>query len=295
MHDPNLTLQWTQCSSLPMVLCEASAVLCGGYIYTGGGICQRMGSYDEGTVFKYDYHRDSWSKLPTTRRRRFTLVSLHDRLVVVGGKIPEGDYLKTLLEWNHDTWKESFPPMSRCRKGAAAVGHGDYIAVAGGSNESGPQSSVEVFSSSTRQWYLAISLPLALSKVTSALLRDHWYIIGGKEKAACCISIDGLVRKAMSLPGSEDEDAKWESLADTPSELSTAAAFGECFLAIGGKTSTVHAYLDGRQYWIPIKCSHPLTTLYSAAAVAISPSKLLVIGGNKGFSRYEYVYKATLA
>ena len=302
LHDPDVTLEWRQCSPVPVVMFEASAVVVGDVVYAGGGRCQRIGTYDkECTTFVYEYQSDIWSSLPLpdNKRHKFALVSFRNHLVLVGGAVPDvkNEYLNTLVEWDHDnhSWTEPYPPMNIPRMQSTAVGYGQYIIVAAGKTMNERKvNSVEVFDVSSHQWHMVAPLPNRFSLGTSTTLNGNWYIMGGdgQDRAVYHVPLESLVR-------STPETKAWKSLCNTPYKNATVIAFRNSILAIGGRsvggaTHEVYIYFHARKLWIPIK-NFLEQSLYSAAAVVVPPGELLVIGGCSITHRYEHVFKGTLS
>ena len=257
MHDSGLSLQWEKQADLPEVVYDGCAAVVGNFAYIGGGTCQRTGTFDnECTVFKYDYRNNICCNLPKTGRHKFAVISFQDQLVLVGGATPTRFgtvHLNSLLLWDegkHNWDEKCFPPMQTPRVQACAVSRDVYIVVAGG-KDIDALDSVEVFDGNCKQWHVVASLPSAIYAPTSAVLEGYWTIMGGfgQKKAVYRVSLQSLIDSALKVD-SEEVNPGWELLPDTDFERSTAAAFGNAVLSIGGSktigaTAAVRVYFPG--------------------------------------------------
>ncbi len=71
-------------------------------------------------------------------------------------------------------WTHPYPQMKIARSSSTAVSFNNHIIVAGGVDNEGPTSSVEVLDVASRRWYIAQSLPNPRSGLKSTLIyRKH--------------------------------------------------------------------------------------------------------------------------
>ena len=301
MHDSGLSLQWEKQADLPEVVYDGCAAVVGSFAYIGGGTC-RGGFDNECTVFKYHYRKNNCCTLPTSGRHKFAMISFQNQLILVGGATPGNVYLDSLLVWDEEEncWDEKFPPMQTPRMQACAVSQDKHIVVAG-EKVSNTLNSVEVFDGKCDQWHEVgrAPLPSAIYAPTSAVLEGYWYIMGGfgQKKAVYRVSLQSLIDSALKVD-SEEVNPGWELLPDTDFERSTAAAFGNTVLSIGGSrtfgaTAAVRVYFPAMNRWLTI--NEPLPIPFHSSAAVVTPEKeLLVLGGRGPTKLYNPIYKCTI-
>ena len=148
-------------------------------------------------------------------------------------------------------WRKAMPPLATARFDASAITYDSRAIVCGGvtSCTSASQftctSTVEVYSGDTNQWTMSSPLPFARCRMSTAVVNDMCYVIGGSDqegvdKVAACAPLPVLTRSASGhqtgTSQSSPTSAVWEVLPDCPLYGSTAAQLGACVLALGGVT-----------------------------------------------------------
>ena len=167
---PRATLEWSQCTNLPVGICDAQAVVLNNKVYVGGGKTP-YGARDA-NIYTYDPTMDTRETLhgPTYYS---ALTTYHNKLLLVGGmEASTGQTTNQLwvFEEGEQTWTQPLPPMPTRRHGASAVSTQDYLIVAGGVVDSevfdGQQwVAAEVFDG--QQWVTADPLPLSCYNMKS--------------------------------------------------------------------------------------------------------------------------------
>ncbi len=116
-----------------------------------------IGDHDR-TVMKLE--QDQWTEVPEYIAQYFAMTSLANQLVLVGGCNPRNtkstNQLAMFESWE---WTHPYPPMNIARSSSTGVSFNNHIIVAGGRDDEGPTSSVEVLDVASRKWYIAQSLP----------------------------------------------------------------------------------------------------------------------------------------
>ena len=305
---PTATLEWTQAPDLPNGRRHPQAVVHNNKAYVGGG----YSGTDEldHQVYVYDLGTDTWDTLPSSPTRWFAMTIFNDKLVLVGGKEKdEATCTNKVASFDEEeqVWvQDRITPMPTARMGSSAVVHASYLIVAGGWDDTRFRlSTVEVCDREKNCWYMGAPLPQTAAEMKQALGNNGtWFLLGGANqgKSVFYTSLQTLVEKAMqpsvdSATAQDPTDPVWRSLPDTPYHFSSAAIFGSCLLALGGKrshievfTSAVYVYIPHTHSWLQI-ADMPLRQC-RACAVTLPSGELLVIGGKaKDSSSQRVVHK----
>lgn len=280
-------LQWRIGTNMPnhMHYYPEAVVINRSQVYVGAGstydFCERE------TVMVYDVESDRWSELPPYDCYWFGMTSTNgDRhLVLVGGvDIQSGDRTNKLGRWDEEAnkWGHPYPPMPTARSGPTVVTFNNrWLIAAGGYNENeGPLTTVEVLDVLSCRWYCASPLPIEQFKMSSAIIGNMLYLLGGYPyglgQQVLCVCLDDLIYQALYkliTPSSP-----WKKLPDTPAQKSTALSLDGCLLAVGGVcNSAIHFYQPSSRSWIKV---WDLTSSKHECACAVLPSgEVFVVGG----------------
>ena len=221
----------------------------------------------------------------------FSLTVLNDQLVLVGGVDKKTNKRTNKLGVLDDKvqWTHPFPPMPTARSGATVVTHNNrWLVVAGGFNELvGSCSEVEIFDISVRQWYCGTPLPIRGYKISSTIIKNTWYLLGGysieviSTDRVLCINLNNLIIQAISQPHTSSLPAEWRFLSKTPTTRSTALALNGALLAVGGESegSAVCLYQPRSRRWAKVET--PFCIGREQCACTVLPSgKVFVVGGS---------------
>ena len=267
---------------------DATAVWHGDNLYVGGGWWTGIINRDYARIHVYSPTTDSWGTSIDTPVRMFGLTTYYSQLVLVGGRTCNADTaectnkLWTLSE--HCQWQETLPPMRTKRHSVCSVSYRDHLLVAGGL-ASTDLNVVEVFNGS--HWSLAQPLPMSYRDLKSAILNQHWYLMGGNgpygtnKRAVHYASLDSLIASGRSSEISQPSSV-WKRLTDAPYPLSTTAVFGSRLIAVGGGevaplSSTIYAYSFQTNSWIHVG-DMPFAAS-NISSVVLPTGELMVMGG----------------
>ena len=224
------------------------AVVVGAKVYVGCG----TGPSSE-TVMEYDIAGDTWSVLPEYEYFWFGMTCARNKLVLVGGVAHSvgGERTSLLGVWDEEkrVWSHDMPAMPTARSGPSVVTYKDrWIAVAGGfDTKQAHRSIVEILDILTSYWHTATSLPIRQYKMSSAIIGNTWYLLGGypQTNGCICVCLDDLIHQAVfQLPS----PVLWHSIPDTPAvHKSTALGHNGALLAIG--VSHIHIYNSSTNSW----------------------------------------------
>ena len=266
------------------------SVVIGDTVYVGGG--DASNDRDICTVMKLE--QDQWTKLPEYTAKYFAMTSLANRLVLVGGHDPR-NYKRTnqLATFESGEWTHPYPPMNIARDFSTAVSFNNHIIVAGGRDDKGRTSSVEVLDVVSRKWYIAQSLPNPRSILKSTLIENTLYLMGGFDhtwstKIVHHVDLDELIAKAHS---NLDTPTLWQTLQEVPLVRSAPLSIGRSLLAVGGRddrnkpSSSIHLYQPDTRRWVKVG---DLPTVRSHCTCSVlSSGEVIVAGGETKL--YDYI------
>lgn len=278
---------------------EAQAITIRNHVYIGGGSCERGGSgNNECRVFKYNLNDNLWSNpdhIPPLNRHKFSLVAHNERVYALGGAVPRrSQCTRSVIVLSADERKwDDVDQMKTARMQASAVSYMDHIIVAGGKGPQ-PLSSVEIYSQN--EWFEVSPMPDPLFSASCTVLDDQWYILGGcgQGKRMLAVTLADLIQ--MKNATTENHNP-WRHLPNTDLEFSAVVAVRNAVLAVGGKVIRTHndvqGYFPDMRIWRPIKQSLPFIC-YNSAAVAISKTEVMVLGGCTRFGRCNDVFRGEI-
>ena len=251
------------------------SVVIGDTVYFGGDRC---------TVMKLE--QDQWTKLPEYTARFFAMTSLANRLVLVGGYDPRNKKrTNQLAAFESGEWTHPYPPMNIARDCSTAVSFNNHIIVAGGDDDKGRTSTVEVLDVASRRWYIAQSLPNPLSELKSTLIGNTLYLMGGWDhtgitKTVHHVDLNELIAKALS---NLDTPTLWQTLQEVPLVWSAPLSIGRSLLAVGGQddrdnsSSSIHLYQPDTRRWV--KVGDLPTARYRCTCSVLPSGEVIVAGG----------------
>jgi len=278
--DGRIRVTWKEGNPAPVKLWSRTpAVYLNGLIYVAkhGDTCK---------IFVFNPIENLWQRSIKTRCCFFSLVTIHDRLIIVGGVIRAAWYSTRMqvtnkmfvLDTNTNQW-EKYNQMERPRANATAVSHEDMLIITGGCimNTCMPLSSTELLDTNTNQWFMCANLPQAHYYLQSVIIGNSLYLLGG--------GCDSPATYTASLDTLSKHHIIWESIQDAPScQSGVTSIFGTDLLVIGGHnrvshTSNMYTFNNATHSWkvvskIPEARSSPCVT-------ATSDNVIVVIGGMK--------------
>lgn len=272
----------------------ARAIMLDDKLYVGGGDTKELTR--DCVLYEYDINGlvRKWTALPPAPVAYFALAEVNKSLTLVGGMdVSKKSATNSLMVWDRgmQRWMKPFPPMLTPRQDATATTHHLWLLVAGGLNLKKPVQIVELFDSATFQWQSIHPLPKPSVGMTSCIIKNTWYLLGGTNFSEGSRSECGPRQCvfSLSLEGTFAVN-KWSVLPDTPLYFSTAVAFGNFLMAVGGSESVtsrtqnpaLHLFSPALEQWQYV--GDMPTPRSRAACVVLSQGRLLILGGqeNKG-------------
>ena len=267
---------------------NVQSVVIGRSVYVGGGSASLADNPDKCTVMKLDLERNEWTKLPEYNNRLFSMASLANRLVLVGGMDPVSrKATNQTAVFESGRWMNSYPPLNIARCCSTAVGFNNYIVVVGGRDDQERSISyVEMLDMATRRWYIAESLAKPRASMKSIRIGNALYIMGGLDhynrgtKVVHKVDLNELITKVATQQATL---TLWQEVVPTPLETSTPINIGGYLLAVGGTdnannpSSSIHLYQPESKRWVEVN-NLPAARYYCTCSVLPS-GEIIVAGG----------------
>ena len=264
------------------------SVVAQGKVYVGGGSTDI--EEDEYTVMVYE-QRVGWRTLPRYQYQRFAMAVLQDQLTLVGGFEPStSKRTNQIAVWDTKRWTYPYPPMPTPRSQSAVATYVKWLMVAGGYDDGKHLTTVEIMDATDKQWFSATPLPVGCRDMTSAIVAEECYFIGGftdifePNKQVFHVSIPAITSQAASQ--SAITPVQWHTLPDTPFAWSAALALHGSLLAVGGRygnslignsSSAIHLYKPESRQWV--KVGDLPTARFSCSCTLLPSGEILVAGG----------------
>ena len=255
-------------------------------MYVGGDASPIINTY---IVMTYNIISQEWSQLPRYTARYFAMTVIHNKLTLVGGCDHNNRDTSALGVWDTDgrKWTQPYIPMPTPHYDSSAVVYRQWLIVAGGWSDKTIVSSVEILDISSNQWYRAPSTPVPRSSMTSAVVGDTWYLMGGygNERAADQVLYSVSLSALVSHTNITSERI-WNTITSLGLYYSTPFCMGESLLAVGGMKSdtllnvstVLHYTPDSDGQWTEVG-QLPMP-LHSSVCTMTSNSCILLAGGS---------------
>ena len=247
-------------------------------LYIGGG------GYSNDSHIVWQYESDQWVGLERYQWRYFAMAAVKKKLTLVGGRDPyTGRVTNEIAVWERKgvshQWTHPYPPMPTPRCWPAVATHNQWLVVAGGEGDGylHDLAAVDLLNTDTRQWLSTTPLPVKCSHVTTAIVQDELYLVGGTLTTTLVVSLPDLVST-----DSANTAKSWRTLHAPPLERSAAITLHGALLAVGGchgndRSTAIHVYQPATNNW---KQVGELPTARERCACTLLPSgELLVAGG----------------
>ena len=255
-------------------------VVIGSQVYIGG--------WNVRAVMVYDIYDDEMNELPPLDYQYYGMTAHNSQLVVVGGRHHSSYKITNKLSvWDTErsVWTHPYPLMTIPSTESSVISYDRFIIVVGGSGEDGKYlARVQVLDTTNRRWYQTTPLPEPCAYLTSCVIGNMVYLLGGwiradrtQNEQVFSVSLDKLISNAVS-PSTGATPSPWSTLKDLPVIVSTALALQGSLLAVGGLgSSAIHAYQPRSKRWVKVGV---LPREQWVCGCAILPNgELLVAGG----------------
>ena len=268
-------------------------------VFVGGGDTGSFSVYDDDDEYiVYQYHppTDQWVPLPRYECMYFAMATLANKLTLVGGinaSTRDRPYKVTnqIAVWDTEGmsrgWTHPYPPMPTPRRSPAVATHDKRLVVAGGNKSVygvDPLATVEVLDTTSRQWLSTSPLPVKCSLMTSAIVNQELYLLGGTLTTdTLVVSLPDITRSSVNS-ATTNRSAQWRTLPAPPLERSAAIAVHGSVVAIGGRhgntsSTAIHVYQPATNNWK--KVGDLPSPRHSCTSTLLPSGEILVAGGNK--------------
>ena len=284
-----LQLRWRCGLDMPFQMSGyVQSVMVQGTVYVGGGFSD-IGSDKNCIVMAYDTSSGKWAKLPPYRAQYFAMTVINSQLVLVGGDT--SNYIKVVGVWRPDSkkWIHPYPDMLTARGMCSAVGHKEWLIVAGGFGDGGVYlSSVEVLNTDTKQWSAGPPTPAAWSSMKTAVVGDVCYFMGGcieggYTNIVYSVSLPALTSQLNPKNSIQRDTEIWKKIPGLYLTKFTPLSIRGSLLAVSGRdkynevVSGIHLYQPDAGVWV--KVGDLPTPRYNCICIKITDRELLVAGG----------------
>ena len=129
----------------------------------------------------YDPVNNSWSSPINTPYSRFTLTTLNNKLLTVGGW-KQNSRTNQILIMN-DGQLTLYTKMRLRRSSTSAASHQGMLIITGGYDGGKRLSATELYDSNNGQWYYCDDLPQPHNLLQSVIIDDTLYLLGGSNES----------------------------------------------------------------------------------------------------------------
>ncbi len=281
------------------------SVAVNGMVYVGGGDSgvvvgrdskEKIDSKNDYIIMEYDTVLGKWVKLMHYKACYFTMTAIKSELVLVGG-YNQGRRIKDLavLKAGTGEWTNPYPELKEARARCSALVSKEWLVVVGGwakATYGHPLSSVEIMNTATKEWHTGPSTPKPCYGMTTAIVNDTCYFMGGYINAGVSVLLQKgyIVSLKNLLPTKKGVNQVlssnvWTEISSLHLKYPTPFSFGGSLLAVGGQNKTtdddsalICCYKPDTGEWIKVgelpaprrKCSCAL----------LEDGRIMVAGGN---------------
>ena len=277
-----MNVKWEKGAPAPLDHLGHTSVELNGLVYVGGGY--ETGGRNSYMIDSYNPLSNSWGPPIYTPYCQFAMTTLNNNLIMAGGL--DKNYKRTnqilIMNLSNNHFK-NYTKMSISRSSTTASGHQGMLIITGGLDEkSKTLSSTELYDSNNGQWYDCSDLPQPHSHLSSVVLGNTLYLLGGNNiKGHGSLTVFTSPLDALS-----NHQLKWNTHQDVPCcHSAPVSVHGTHLLIVGGYkrienknifTSEVYKLSTATQSWQAI--GHIPSTRSSSAAVSIA-NRIIIIGG----------------
>ena len=226
-------IKWEEGAPAPVDCRGHTVVWLNGVVYVGGGFevsfSLTLFGQESFRIDRYDPVNNSWSSPINTPYSLFTLTTLNNKLLTVGG-MKQNSRTNQILIMNNGQLT-LYTKMMLSRVATSAASHQGMLIITGGYDGSNALSTTELYDSHNGQWYCCDDLPQPHTALQPVIVDDTLYLLGGTNKrghgsqTVFTAPLDTLSRHQL----------KWSVYQDTPLYYSAPVCVnGVSLLIVGG-------------------------------------------------------------
>ena len=286
-----LRLDWRRGPDMPFAMYDSiQSVEVEGTVYVGGGLADKTNNMY--IVMAYDTQSYKWNTLPPYSAAGFAMTTIHNKLVLVGGR-HNGMDVDQLGMWQTDSYKWTcpFPPMPTPHRSPSATSYKHWLVVAGGSRFN--RLNVEVLNVDNNQLSTGPSKPTPWQSMKSTTIGDTWYLMGGNDDWGSHTGGYYISLEALASHSATDGSNLWRKLPSLDYSYSCPLNIEGSLLAFGGLNrkkcgvSTIQRYVPETNTWVAAG-ELPLG-VYDCTCI-ITSGKLYMIGGHDTKTSLKSIY-----
>ncbi len=251
----SITFIWTKCNKrLPDMTVTSQPVIHKNKIY----VCGYLSESSPLTVLEYTPDMSKWEELAPPTVQEFTVTTLKDRLLVVGGEeTSSGKTTDAILELDETNrkWIPINPALPIPLYLPSAIGYENYLVVAGGhtSTKNARVPHVNTLNMSCYKWTASEPLP-STDCCKMAIIENTVYLIGQETRTVMCAHLPTLTSGIVT-------SGVWQMLPNVPFYYSSPIVVANTLLTVGGRDSNdwggdamtkIHRYDTTSKRWIPV-------------------------------------------
>ena len=289
---------------MPVSISSPQIVKISDFVFVGGGFLNRY-------IFQYSINDDAWTTLPQCPATEQGLTTLNGELISVGGKNSQR-ITNIVYTFSDGQWKKVLPAMPTPRFHFSTVSHNNELIVAAGGvtgrardGEISKTRAVEIYIKD-RQWYVTEQLPIWSSNVSTCVIGDTCYKMGGMgNKIETCmtlhISLSNFTKQVVPATAMPEIRGEWSVLkTEYPLIYLSLVEIEGKLIAMGGSYDTVlrrgtrfiSSYDFAADVWVECQGAQLPVPLYRPGVVKLPGNKVMIIGGQpemKQFSKQVYI------
>ena len=230
----------------------------------------------------YDTRSKRWHTLPSYSVKDFSMTTINNKLVVVGGYYSGFKYSRELEVWQAKDrqWMQPYSPMPTARSRASSTCYKYWLVVAGGYKDRKYMNTVEILDVTTNQWFTGPSTPTPWSNMKSVVIENIWYLMGGSDYDVYSASLEAIVSAQPSRSSNV-----WQKITPLKSKFPSPLNIGGSLLAVGGSnkdnepTPAIVRYMPESSTWVP--AGELPQALHECTCIAVA-DKIYAFGGSTG-------------
>ena len=293
---------------MPVGITTPQIVKISDFVFVGGGFVNRC---DTTAIFQYSINDDTWTTLPQCPAMCQGLTTLNGELISVGGKNSQG-ITNIVYTFRDGEWKEILPAMPTPRYHFSTISHNNELIVAAGgvtgrarNGKISETRAVEIYIKD-RQWYVTEQLPIWSPTVSTCVIGDTCYKMGGmghvmKTCNILHISLSNFTKQVVPATTMPEIKGEWNVLkTEYPLIYSSLVEIEGKLIALGGSydavlrhgTRLISSYNFAADMWVECQGAQLPVPLYRPAVVKLPGNKVMIVGGQaemKQLSKEVYI------